>query len=30
MKMNDDINYIKIDGEPDKFEGGAIRYSKER
>lgn len=26
--MTDDINYIKIDGEPDEFEGGAIRYSK--
>lgn len=23
-----DTNYIKMDGEPDKFEGGAIRYSK--
>lgn len=21
-------NYIKVDGEPDKFEGGAIRFSK--
>ena len=26
--MIDDVNYIKIDGEPDEFEGGAIRYSK--
>lgn len=26
--MIDDVNYIKIDGEPDSFEGGAIRYSK--
>lgn len=26
--MSNDENYIKMDGEPDAFEGGAIRYSK--
>ena len=28
MKMENEENYIKMDGEKDSFEGGAIRYTK--